>query len=348
MKLQPATLIRRAELLGELLPRERLHPGVLQWAESEKRGNKKVVALSGGVDSVALLALVWVHWPETRKQLQAVHFNHRLRGRASDGDEKFCRELCASLSVPLWVGRRRVTQNVASEATARELRFSYIDRTMRRVGARGLWLGHQQNDVAETMMMRLSRGSGAGGLAAPRPVQVMPQGRVNVRPLLNLARSEIEAALRTAKMPWREDVSNRGVDFFRNRIRHEVLPAWIKASGRDALAGAALSRKLIEEDDAALEQWADRLYEKMPPGKLGLSDLDGVPMAVMRRVLYRWLHAQPQVGELSRQAFEQLLERMRLGESTRQSLGKDGFAVIRKRLLSYESNVRDRRKSRRS
>ena len=348
MKLQSATLIRRAELLGELLPRECLHPAVLQWAESEKSGSKRVVSLSGGADSVALLVAVWAHWPEQREGLQAVHFNHRLRGRASDGDENFCRELCARMSVPLWVGRRRVTQKVGSEAEARKLRFAYINRSMRRVGATGLWLGHQQNDIAETMMMRLSRGSGAGGLGAPRPVQSMPHGRMNVRPLLNLQRTEIEVALSTAKIPWREDASNRSDDYFRNRIRNEVLPAWIKASGRDALAGAALSRQLIEEDDVALEEWADRLYVMMPPGKLRLLELKDVPSAVLRRVLYRWLLAQPGAGELSRQAFELLLERVRSGESTRQSLGRDCFALIRKRMLSYESAIGRRNRSRRS
>ncbi len=348
MKLQPATLIRRAERLGELLPRESLHPVVLQWAEAEQHGSKRVVALSGGADSVALLVSIWGLWPEQRDRLQAVHFNHRLRGRASDGDEKFCRELCAALSIPLWVGRRRTTQKITSEAEARGLRFAYIDRTMRRVGAKGLWLGHQQNDVAETMLMRLSRGSGAGGLAAPRPMQSMPLGRVNVRLLLNLQRKEIEAALRTAKLPWREDASNRGDDYFRNRIRNVVLPTWIKASGRDALAGAALSRNLIEEDDTALEDWAERLYTKMPEGKLRLSDMNDVPRAVLRRILYRWLGAQPKTGELSRQAFEQLLERVRSGESTRQSLGREGFALIRRRVLSYEPAVSRRPRSRRS
>ena len=91
MKLQPATLILRAELLGELLPSEVLHPTVLKWAKLERRGNKRVLALSGGADSVALLVSVWALWPENRDRLQAVHFNHRLRGRASDVDEKFCR-----------------------------------------------------------------------------------------------------------------------------------------------------------------------------------------------------------------------------------------------------------------
>lgn len=345
MKLQVATWIRRASVFGELLPQNCLHPAVLDWANTRGSRGPKVVSLSGGADSVALLILLWAHWPKARGKLRAVHFNHRLRGRASDGDEKFCRELCRALKVPLWVGRRRMTTKVSSEAQARELRFGYIEKKMKSVGAKGLWLGHQQNDVAETMLMRLSRGSGGGGLAAPRPVQSMPDRRVNLRPLLNLQRSEIETALKQAKIPWREDSSNAQNDFFRNRIRHDVLPTWNKASGRDALRGAALSRELIEEDDSALEEWALRIFEEMPVGKLNLKSLQEVPRAVVRRVLYRWLHTQITVGELSRQAFEQLLDRVQCGESTRQSIGKQGFAVIRRRVLAFEMRPVSRPKS---
>lgn len=336
MKLLATTWIRRVGVLAELLPRDCLHPAVLKWADSAKHHEPRVVSLSGGADSVTLLGLLWAHWPEGRSQLRAVHFNHRLRGRASDGDEKFCRELCLALGIPLEVGRRRPTQSVTSESQARDVRFQYIERRIKKHQAKGLWLGHQQNDVAETMLMRLSRGSGAGGLAAPRPVQTMPEGRVNLRPLLNLKRSRIEEALREAKLPWRDDATNEKGDFFRNRIRRDVLPNWNLASGRDALSGAALSRELIEEDDTALSEWADQIFEKMPVGKLRSEVMKTLPRAVSRRVLYRWLQTQISAGELSRQAFDLLLDRVQKGASTRQSLGKEGFAVIRKKTLYYE------------
>jgi tRNA(Ile)-lysidine synthase len=295
-----------------------------------------VVALSGGADSVALLLLLWAHWPARRDRLRAVHFNHRLRGRASERDEVFCRRLCRALGVELWVGRRPAKQTARGEAGARELRFAFIEGRLSAHRAKALWLGHQQNDVAESMLMRLARGSGAAGLAAPRPVHFLAGGRVHLRPLLDLKHGEIVTALRAARLPWCEDETNARGDFFRNRVRHDVLPAWHDASGRDGVAGAALTRELLEEDDVALAAWADRLQAGMPRGGLDLARLKGEPRAVLRRLLHRWLAQQPGATGLSRQAFELLLDAVIRGEPTRHSLGGQGFAVIRRHALGFE------------
>lgn len=333
----PATLwSRRALRLAERLPRERLHSGVFAFAAATGRAGAWTVAVSGGADSVALLLLVWAHWPERRDRLQAVHFNHRLRGRASEGDETFCRKLCQGLGVKFTSGRRRINQPIGSEAAARELRFACIDRVMKSTRSRLLWLGHQQNDVAETLLMRLARGSGSSGLAAPRPVQVLPGGRVHLRPLLSLKHAELTAALTEARIPWREDGSNSSSDYLRNRVRHQVLPAWEATAGRDALAGAALSRSLLEEDDAALETWAADLMATMPPGRLLLHKLQHIPKAVVRRMLRHWLAKQRGTGDLSRQAFDQLLAAVQAGTSTRHSLGPQAFAIIRRHELFAE------------
>ena len=185
--------------------------------------------------------------------------------------------------------------------------------------------------------MRLARGSGTAGLAAPRPLQPGPGGRRHVRPLLTLDKAAITAALRAAGIPWREDASNEGDDHFRNRIRKAVLPAWRRAARRDALAGAALARELLEEDDVALEAWVDALRPVTARSELALNRLAGRPRAVVRRALYRWLQAQPKAGGLSRQGFEALLAAVVAGRPVRQSLGPDGFAVIRGRRLRFEA-----------
>jgi tRNA(Ile)-lysidine synthase len=325
-----------AERLAALLPQTRLHRAVLAWASAPGRRGPWVVALSGGADSVALLLLLWAHWPQRRSRLRAVHFNHRLRGRAADRDEAFCRRVCRALGVELWVGRRRLAEKIQGEAGARELRFAFIEKQLRTHRAKALWLGHQQNDVAESMLMRLARGSGTAGLAAPRPVHLLPGGRVQLRPLLDLKHEEIVAALGALRLSWREDATNAGGDFFRNRVRNEVLPVWLKSAGRDAVAGAALARDLLDEDDAALELWADRLQAGMPRGRLDLSMLKDVPRAVGRRLLRRWLNGQPGAAGLSRQAFELLLDAVEQGKPTRHSLGGQGFAVIRRRELYFE------------
>ncbi len=346
MNADQARWTRRAERLAGVLTKSRLHPAVTDRADKDRTRGPWVVAFSGGADSLALLLLLWAHWPERRQRLHAVHFNHRLRGAAAERDEEFCRKVCRALAIPLQVGRRRPNQAAASEAAARALRFRFIDRTMAGWRARWLWLGHQQNDVAETLLMRLARGSGAGGLAAPRPVQQMPGGRVHLRPLLGVKHPELTEALRAAGAPWREDATNVQGEFFRNRIRREVLPAWQEAAGRDAIAGAARTRELLEEDDAALEAWVDELAPLGRSGTLAVAALAGKPQAVVRRALHRWLLRQRDAGELSRQGFDALLTAVRRGHATKHSLGAEGFATLRAGVLCFEKCRVKRRKSR--
>jgi tRNA(Ile)-lysidine synthase len=331
--------------VGELLPLAHLHPAVRRWMETSRRRGPWCVAFSGGADSLALLLLLRAHRPG--HDLVALHFNHRLRGRESDADEKFCRSVCAGLGVRLRVGRwtqvgralrptvGRKARPTSSEAEARAARHGFFAREMKRLGGRVLWLAHQQDDIAETMLMRLARGSGTGGLAAPRPVLRTADGRVHLRPLLTLKKSELVAALRKAGAAWREDSSNARDDYFRNRVRRTVLPAWARAAGRDALAGAALARERLEEDDQALELWLEALAPLGRDRQLDLRALAGMPRAVTRRALHRWLLAQRQPTDLSRQGFEILLAAVERGQSTRFSLGPRGFAVIRQGRLAF-------------
>ncbi len=361
-----------ADLLAARVPRDALHPAALAlaWAETRTRG-AWAVAFSGGADSLALLLLLWAHFPERRGKLVALHFNHRLRGRAADADEAFCRRVCAALGVTFRAGHWRRPAKNASEAEARAARFAFFEREQKRLRAPALWLGHQQDDIAETMLMRLARGSGTAGLAAPRPVQAMPGGRVHLRPLLTLKKAELTAALRAAGATWREDATNAGGDFFRNRVRRSVVPAWRQAAaGRDALAGAALARERLEEDDAALEAWVDGilagdarsehgqdaratlkgrsktapLHGRVAHATLDVAALAGVPRAVVRRALYRWLLAQGDTGDLSRQGFDALLAAVERGKATRFSLGRAGFAVIRRGKLLYEKMRRGKKR----
>ncbi len=298
------------------------------------RASRWALAFSGGADSLALLLLFWAEGPgRWGRDFVALHFNHRLRGRAADADEKFCREVCIALGITFVAGRWNRAPQRASEAEARTARMDFFRREMKRRKLRLLWLAHQQDDIAETMLMRLARGSGAGGLAAPRPVQAMEEGRLHLRPMLTLKKTEIVSALKKAGAIWREDASNASADHFRNRVRHAVIPAWQKAAGRDAQAGAALTRELIAEDDAALEAWVDRVG-LLKRGVLDVTGCKDLPRAVVRRALHRWLLTVRPETDLSRQGFAALLSALERGKDTRFSLGT-GFAVIRRGQLRF-------------
>ena len=330
--------MEKATHLAAQFPAVRLHPAVLRWVESSRTPGPWCVAFSGGADSLALLLLLWAHWPGRRVRLVALHFNHRLRGRESNAEEKFCRRVGAALGIRLRVGRWPGRHQGASEAEARAARHGFFRREMKKLGAKALWLAHQQDDIAESILMRLARGSGTGGLAAPRPVQPTGDGRTHLRPLLTLKKMELMTALHRAGAAWREDSSNAGSDFFRNRVRHRVLPAWAKAAGRDALAGSALSRELLEEDDQALEAWAAVLVPAGGARRLDMPALAGLPRAVVRRALHRWLLAVRPDTDLSRQGFELLLGAVGRGGPTRFSLGRNGFAVIRQGKLTFKKS----------
>ena len=325
----------KAARVGELLPTARWHPAVLTVAGRSRKTEPWAVACSGGADSLALLLLLWAHFPGRRENLVALHFNHRLRGRESDTDAKFCQQVSRALGIRVRVGVWRGAKPGASEAEARSARHGFLEREMKRLGAKKLWLAHQQDDIAESILMRLARGSGTGGLAAPRPVQLMPDRRQHLRPLLTLKKVEIVSALKQAGVVWREDATNAGDDYFRNRVRRTVLPSWVKAAGRDALGGAALSRDRLEEDDTALEQWLDRL-DAIKRGTLDLGRLIGAPRAVWRRALHRWLLAVKPETDLSRQGFAQLLLAIEAGRATRFSLGASAFAVVRQGRLTLK------------
>lgn len=331
-----------AAAVAAQIPLATLHPAALERARVERRRGKKAareaVAFSGGADSLALLLLLWAEVAEPRgRDLVVLHFNHRLRGRAADADERFCGQVCASLGVKFVAGRWDDAPSQASEAVAREARHAFFTREMRRGKLRVLWLAHHQDDIAETMLMRLARGSGTAGLAAPRPVQVIGDV-VRLRPLLTVQKKKLLEALRAAGATWREDASNATDRHLRNRLRRAVVPAWTRATARDAVAGAALARERLEEDDAALEQWLDALAPIDRRGRLELGKLHDRPLALWRRALHRWLARSGVETDLSRPGFEQLLAAIRRGRDTRFSLGRRAFAVVKAGRLSVRNS----------
>ena len=347
---------RVAEKLAALVPRERLHPAVLRHVAGSPPRERWAVALSGGADSVALLLLLRAHWPERRSRLLALHFDHRLRGRASTADARFCEKLCRDLGVELvvgrWTGRDAAPDSATaakpSEATARAARHAFFGATLGRRRIATLFTGHHRDDVAETFLMRLARGSGAAGLVAPRPVHPQPAlGRVHIRPLLNLDKAALAEALRAAGGTWREDASNATAAHLRNRVRAELLPAWRRFAaepGRDALAGLALSRELLEEDDTALETWVERVFRIDARGGLALSPLRELPRAVLRRALHRWLATTPARTDLNRHGFNALLDLVAARRTgARHSLGSGHFARIRRTRLVCETAPAPRR-----
>ena len=202
-------------------------PSLLRFWESEgfdPAGGSYVIGLSGGADSVALLELfVREIAPRFDCRISAAHVNHRLRPD-SGLDQMLVEELCAERGVPLHVETldpesRGRGQSV--EMWARERRYAAFTRAAARFGAGEILTAHHRDDVAETVAMRLWRGTGLAGLAG------IPFRRAGVtRPLLPVARTDLRAWLRELGTPWREDSTNLDLRVPRNWVRHRLLPAW--------------------------------------------------------------------------------------------------------------------------
>ncbi len=187
-----------------------------------------LVAVSGGADSVALLrGLSELKGNSGEGRLIAAHFNHQLRGAESDADEAFVRKLAQTLSVPLEVGKGDTPTGSTGdgiEAAAREERYEFLTVTAHRKGARYLVTAHTADDQVETVLQRILRGTGIGGLVGISRARELSPGISLLRPLLSINRAEVLAYLDALHQPFREDSSNASLQFTRNRIRHELLP----------------------------------------------------------------------------------------------------------------------------
>ena len=280
-----------ADALARRIPLAALHPKAVAELLAEAHADPGAaigVACSGGADSLALLLLVYAHFPELRNRLAVLHFDHRIRGGESAEDARFVAAAAEKLGLRLETGAWENSTPDATEDAARSARMAFLHEK-----ARLLLFGHNKTDVAETLLLRLGRGSSLDGLAGPRPVQRFRSkpGVIPLRPLLNLSGSAIRAEMTACGIPWREDSTNAALRYPRNTLRHEVLPLLDAALGRDWTSGAARSRERIEEADDDLNREAGEILRASHEntGELHISVLANSTSALARRILERWL-----------------------------------------------------------
>lgn len=262
-------------------------------------GDRVIVAVSGGPDSLALTHVLCRLAPEWRLSLHLFHMEHGLRGEASRADAAFVADLARKLALPLTTVALRPGELEALpgslEANARQRRYAELARLAEAIGAQRAATGHNRNDQAETVLMRLLRGSGATGLAGIPPVR--REGRVSIiRPLLAVSRQEILDYCRAHGLRPRLDATNLESAFMRNRIRLELLPALTERFGEAVVDNLAQTADLLREEDRLLTELAREACARCgwqeveaAPGNLVI-ELDGPrllqePLALARRVI---------------------------------------------------------------
>lgn len=227
-----------------------------------RSGDTVLVAVSGGMDSVVLLDVL-SRLTEFNLRLIVAHLNHCLRGEDSAGDERFVADLAAVYGVPV-VGEaidvrelcRR--ERLSLEDGARKARYAFYGRAASRYGASVVALGHHADDQAETVLMRLLRGSGTAGLAAMNP----RRGESYIRPLLQLRRAEIAAYFSATGLRCRTDASNADVTFLRNRIRHEVIP-YLSHLNPSVVGRLTTTARLLAADEEILCAVTEDAFQRL-------------------------------------------------------------------------------------
>ncbi|MBR5122510.1 MAG: tRNA lysidine(34) synthetase TilS [Anaerotignum sp.] len=277
------------------------------------RNGKIIVGLSGGADSVALLHVLCGLKEEFQWEITAVHIHHGLRGEEADGDASFAEAFCEKLGVSCIVRKYDVKaeaekRKMGEEETGRLLRYE-VFRELAGVDGR-IAVAHHRKDQAETLLMRLCRGTGLTGLVGMVPV------RENIcRPLLFCSREEIEEYCKEHGLAWREDASNQEEKYTRNKLRLKVLPVLEEVNPK-AVEHISETAELLVLDEDFLEQQASACYEdaKMdaPAGEVHLNrkKLQELHPAMKKRVLRKAMaeFLSADVSQVQIQALEDLLE----------------------------------------
>jgi tRNA(Ile)-lysidine synthase len=262
------------------------------------RGQKILAAVSGGVDSMVLLHLLHALAPKHRWQIVVAHFNHRLRGRASDADARLVHRTADRLGWPGVVGGANVREQAAKtglsiEMAARKSRHEFLAQTARQHRAAVIALAHHADDQVELFFLRLLRGTGGEGLAGMKwhgPSPADPAVGL-ARPLLDVTKQELLAFAKANHVEFREDATNAGTDILRNRIRHELLPLLRKRyqPGIDSLVLRLMEIAGAEGEFAG--EAAKWFRDPKAAGRISGQSFDNLPLAVQRKVVQQQLTA---------------------------------------------------------
>lgn len=284
-------------------------------ALSELGARSLLVGLSGGMDSTVLLHALATSRTGSGAGLRALHVHHGLHDAADQWSEH-CLQLCASLGVPCIIEHVRVRRDsgMGLEGAARDARYAAFAKHLQ--AGESLILAHHQDDQAETVLLRLLRGSGSDGLAAMRRQRKFDDGEL-LRPLLGLARSQLLAYANSHGLAWRDDPSNNDDGPDRNFLRRQVLPL-LQQRWPQAASTLSQSASLLAEDSRLLGEEADRrlatVVDRDDPTVLRIPALLELDPAWRARVLRRWLDRQ-QLPPLRRRAFALIADQLLSGSA---------------------------------
>lgn len=228
-----------------------------------KRGEKVLVAASGGPDSMCLLHILYSLRTELDITLGVAHINHMLRGEEANKDEEYVRQFCNDLSIPFYVKRVDInkvasSKSISSEMAGREERYEFFEKIMKEYKFSKTAIAHNANDQAETLLMRIMRGTGIEGLVGIKPMR----DGCYVRPILCLTREEIELYCDENQLHPRIDKTNFENIYSRNKVRLEMLPYIRKNFNSDIIGALNRLSTLASRDVDYIEKKVEEAKSK--------------------------------------------------------------------------------------
>lgn len=347
------------------LPQRLLHSLLRQ--EMVRPGDRVGVAVSGGADSVALLLLLLELCEKLGVVLSVVHFNHKLRGKASDADETFVAKLAAKYGLEFHsatadIAKKAKKERANLEDAGRRARYDYFRSLIDSGMCSRIAVAHTADDQAETVLAHILRGTGLAGLGGIHTAA----GSV-FRPLLNIRGEELRAYLRRKKQSWREDATNRDTKRLRARIRKKLLPLLEKQFQSAVVEHLTTLAELAREDEALLEALArqkiagevrkrdgalhlplDELLAARAKGVFNteFTEKSGSKALATRMVRHIVEQMKPRQGELGAKHVDSVLELARTGRNGSSlmlpggvEVRKDREALVFRAIKKSEANV---------
>jgi tRNA(Ile)-lysidine synthase len=256
-----------------------------------KRGNTVLIGVSGGADSIALLHILLKLSPEFDLRLGIAHLNHGLRVAESERDADFVKSVAENLNLPFYHQKIDVKNfsnhhKLSIEEAGRTLRYKFFNITAQKHGFDKIALGHQKEDMAETILINILRGSGPQGISG-----IPPKRDQVIRPLININRTDIEIFLQSENIAHIKDSSNMDPQFLRNRIRHFLIPLLVSEYNAEIVENLNRTAEILRDEQIWLDSMIEPLLVKTKLSEdntnfnLSIPELKKMPIAAARRII---------------------------------------------------------------
>ena len=271
--------------MADATPLYRVRLAIRDELSDLSAGDKVLVAISGGADSMALAAGLLHEAKALTINPMAIVIDHDLQEDSAKIAEETRAKLIDLGYTEVEIRKIKVEKKDGLEASARRARYEALEKYADQVGAVAIFLGHTKDDQAETVLLGLARGSGTRSLSG-----MAKRIEKYRRPLLSITRSDTEAACEELNIKFWRDPHNQALEFKRVRARNKVLPIMESELGPGIADALSRSAKLLRDDADALDQWAAEVFDELDPKDIEIDQLLALPRAIRSRVIRKAIY----------------------------------------------------------